>query len=164
METRILLILVFSYLAFFASEISSQNTACETGWSNYGEDCYKIFQRFRYGLDAQKSCVSEGGNLLKISSWAHWLWLQSMSQLDSSSSQYGSRIFVKLFLIKFFYFWTKLKLLIKVGGYSPKYKEFYWHSDGSSLNNNYWCNATVSNAACNFYYYSFSHIYSFFLI
>ena len=95
METRILLI--FSLLAFFASEISSQNTACETGWSSYGGDCYKIFQRNRVGLDAQKSCVSEGGNLVKISSSAQWLWLQSMSQLDSYGSLFTSYIYVKTF-------------------------------------------------------------------
>ena len=145
METKIL---IFSFLALLISEITSQNTVCEQGWNNYDGNCYKIFHRNRQGLEAQQSCLSEGGNLLKISNWTHWLWIQTMSQSDSDASRMGSSIYVKLFVTRIFYWWNyNYKHPYKVGAYSAYYKKFYWISDGSSLSNNYWCNAT-----CKFIY------------
>ena len=94
-------ILIFSFLvlALLTSEITSQNTVCETEWNNYDGNCYKIFQRNRQGLEAQQSCVSEGGNLVKISNLIHWLWIQTTSQSDSHASVQGSTIYVKDFVI-----------------------------------------------------------------
>ena len=109
MKTNILII--FSIVAFFASQIDTGSvdtgsinnssilvdSSCDSGWTYYSGNCFKVFKFSRNGLEAQQSCISEGGNLIKIVDDTQWYWMQFF--IRNNSLLGGPNIWVNIFLI-----------------------------------------------------------------
>ncbi len=75
--------------------IITQNVCESADWALYNNNCYKIFWKAygnkRQGSEAQKACISEGANLLKIDDINEYNWMKTFM---TSNSYSGSEIWV----------------------------------------------------------------------
>ncbi|XP_075948416.1 ladderlectin-like isoform X2 [Anarhichas minor] len=95
---------------------------CSYGWTERGHRCYRYIPTPMTWAEAEKNCVSLGGNLASVHSILEYHWIQRI--IASVSHQYKST-------------W--------IGGSDAQEENKWFWSDGTSFSYKYWCKGQPSN-------------------
>ncbi|KAK2890968.1 hypothetical protein QQF64_007116 [Cirrhinus molitorella] len=85
-------------------------SACETGWQQFGRNCFKFFSNPMPWMDAELQCLSYGGNLASVHS-------------------HNENAFIKL---------TISKKTLWIGGYDAVSEGMWLWSDGTKMKFKLW--------------------------